>query len=269
MFLGEVLRVIDGILPPSTAMLGDNIGLQIESTRGTVERVLVCLEITDDVVREAEEHSCDTILTFHPLIYGPVTSLRRNERVGRLLMDLSRADRSVICVHTAYDAFPQGTNHAFVSRLGAEPEGPIEAATLDGFGMGLFARFPRPVPFAELVERTMHITGAPVRYSEAQHADVQRLAVVCGSGASFLEQAVAGNADVLLTADVKYHTFHAATGRIGIIDPGHYEMEQFVPEGIVASLSPLTDSGVTFRISSVNTNPVRYAALGSTIEYAS
>lgn len=269
MFLGEVLRVIDGILPPSTAMLGDNIGLQIESTRGTVERVLVCLEITDDVVREAEEHSCDTILTFHPLIYGPVTSLRRNDRVGRILMDLSRADRNVICVHTAFDAFPQGTNHAFVSRLGAVAERPIEAAALNGYGMGLFARFAQPIPFAELVERTATVTGGPVRYSEATSSDVQRIAVVCGSGASFLEQAIAGTADVLLTADVKYHTFHAATGRIGIIDPGHYEMEQFVPEGIVASLRPLQDSGVTFHISTVNTNPVRYAAQGSTIEFAS
>jgi putative NIF3 family GTP cyclohydrolase 1 type 2 len=206
-------------------MRGDNIGVHVESTTGTVTNVLVCLDITEDVVREAVEHSCDTIVAFHPLIYTPVTSLRRNDRVGRLLCDLIARNITCMCVHTAYDAFPQGTNALLASRLGLSPIRPLEPVTdAPGYGMGLLAR------------------------------------AVGGSGASFTDAAIAGGADVFITADLKYHAFLAARSVIGLIDPGHYEMEQFVIGGIAEEIERLAGSDVRLHRSTVITNPVLYAS---------
>lgn len=51
---------------------------------------------------------------------------------------------------------------------------------------------------------------------------------------SFYDQAAAAGADALVTADVRYHGFHAANDRIPVLDPGHAESERFVVEGIAA-----------------------------------
>jgi dinuclear metal center YbgI/SA1388 family protein len=262
MHLNEFQRLVDTVLVPDAAMSGDRIGTQIDSRRTDVRQVLVCFEVTDDVVAEATTLGCDAIVTFHPLIYAPLTSISRDERVGRLVCALIERDIALISVHTAFDAHPQGTNHMLASRLGLMPLRPlVPSAGVPGFGMGLIAATPSPLTMEELVRRVGDVCGSPVRFGAPVTESISTVAMVAGSGASFLDDAMAAGADVFITADVKYHAFHAAAGRIGIIDPGHFEMEQFVADGIVATLAPVMGQGVTLRASSASRNPVRYHSL--------
>ncbi len=50
---------------------------------------------------------------------------------------------------------------------------------------------------------------------------VGRVAVCGGSGSEFLEDAIRSKADVFVTADISYHAFQAAAGRIALVDAGH------------------------------------------------
>lgn len=256
MLVREFQRIVDAVLPPESAMHGDAIGLQVASKRSDVGRVLVCLEITDAIVAEAIERSCDTILTFHPLIYTPLARLDRSDRVSRCVGDLIVADISVICVHTTFDAFPQGTNLILAERLGLEPLRPIVPSMDRSTGMGLLASC--SMTYSELIERIAVVCGGPVRHCPPLSESVRAVAIVGGSGVSFYDAAVSSGADVFITADVKYHAFHAASGVIGLVDPGHFEMEQFVPAGLVSVLSTAAPS-LTFLESTVVTNPVHYA----------
>ena len=253
MQLSEFHRVVDFVLPPATAMPGDNIGMQVASRRETALNVLVCLEVTDAVLEEATTLNCDVILTFHPLIYSPLTHLDRTERVGRLVCGLIERDIALLCVHTAFDAFPQGTNHALALRLGCTPE-----VSLDANGIGLIASV-AGVPFADFVTRIADVCGSPVRYVPPPQDTVNRVAIVCGSGMSWYSQAVINAVDVFVTADIKYHGLHAASGVIGLVDPGHFEMEQFVPEGLVHALRPHVQTNTTLTATSVVTNPGRWS----------
>lgn len=249
MQLSEFHRVVDFVLPPATAMPGDNIGMQVASVRETARNVLVCLEVTDAVIQEAETLSCDVILTFHPLIYAPLKRLDRTERVGRLVSDLISRDIALLCVHTAFDVFPQGTNHAFASRMGLE-----SAGSLDPAGMGIIATVPG-ISFKTFVAHVAEVCGSPVRYVPPKNDIIHRIAIVCGSGMSHYAHALLESADVFVTADIKYHAFHAAEGVMGLVDAGHFEMEQFVPQGLVQALQPHVSDTVTLRTSRVVTNP--------------
>lgn len=255
MLVREFQHFIDGILPPETAIHGDAIGLHVASMRGEVERVLVCLEITDNVVCEARERSCDVILTFHPLIYKPLARLDRSERVSRIVSDLIQADISVLAVHTAFDAFPQGTNYVLARLLGLEPIGPLVPDANGVSGMGLLASC--DLSYDELLERVATICGGPLRHTPAPSPNIHTVAIVCGSGMSFYQDVKRVMADVFITADVKYHDFHAAQGEVGLIDPGHFEMEQFVPAGLISALYTAMPH-VTFVQSTTRTNPVQY-----------
>jgi dinuclear metal center YbgI/SA1388 family protein len=257
MLLREFQRLVDEILPPATAMRGDAIGLQIASTRTEVHSVLACLEVTDAVVQEAVDRECDTIITFHPLIYTPLSRIDRTDRVGRCVADLIARDINLLSVHTTFDAFPQGTNHILAELLGLVPLRPLVPNADGRTGMGVLAAC--SMSYADLVERTAAVCGGPIRHVPPQADLVSTVAIVGGSGMSFFDDAVRSGADVFMTADVKYHGFHAAAGVIGMIDPGHQEMEQFVPDGIIATLG-LHTRDVAFHRSTVRTNPVHHFA---------
>ncbi|HBB25239.1 MAG TPA: Nif3-like dinuclear metal center hexameric protein [Bacteroidetes bacterium] len=262
----EFHNVLKRTFPLESAMSGDNVGLQVRSASETVESVLTCMEITDAVVDEAIRLGIGAIVTFHPLIYSPLLKLDASERVTRLLARCIRADMSVYCVHTAFDAHPRGTNKLLADRLGLTPESTIVpgAATLDGAhgGMGLFTTC--DLEFDDLLQRVASVCGAPVRFCPPAHTRVRRVAIVAGSGMSFFDQVVA-RADVFITADVKYHAFHAAQNVIGLIDPGHFEMEQFVARGIADELERVLDD-CTVHCSTVMTSPVGYYTATSTFD---
>ena len=222
MQLTEFNRLVDETLPPAAAMSGDAIGLQVDSRRGTASNVLVTLEVTDAVV--------------------------------------IRADIALLVVHTAFDAFPQGTNHILAEHLGLFDTEVLVPSDVDRHGMGIVGTLASPRTMQELVATVATVCGSPVRYLPSPTDPIQRVALVGGSGISFYDDAVRSGADVFITADVKYHAFHAADGHIGLIDPGHYEMERFVPDGLIAALKPLVPADVTLLAGTVNTNPVRYAS---------
>ena len=66
---------------------------------------------------------------------------------------------------------------------------------------------------------------------------VKRVALCGGAGSFLISDAIAAGADIFLTADLKYHDFQRAEGRIVIADAGHYETEQFAKEIISRTIS--------------------------------
>lgn len=266
MTLTEFHNVLKRTFPPESAMSGDNVGLQVRSASDSVPSVLTCMEITDAVVDEAIALGTPAIVTFHPLIYAPLLKLDASERVTRLVARCIRADISVYCVHTAFDAHPRGTNWLLADQLGLTPASTIVPGTaaFDGQqgGMGLFTTC--DLEFDDLLQRVARVCGAPVRFCPPTQSRVRSVAIVAGSGMSFFDQVV-GRADVFITADVKYHAFHAAQNVIGLVDPGHYEMEQFVARGIAQELERVLDN-CTVHCSTVMTSPVGHHMATSTSE---
>jgi dinuclear metal center YbgI/SA1388 family protein len=240
-------------------MAGDVIGVHVDSKQATANHTLICLEVTDEVIDEAVTMGCDSILAFHPLIYMPLARVDRAERVGRLVSRLIEADVALLCIHTAFDAFPQGTNALLSERLGLTIIGPLRPVQREGFGMGLVTETARPIAIEDFVETVRLVCNSPVRYTKPPGGLVHKVVIVAGSGMQYYSDAVASGAEAFITADIRYHGYHAATNIIGLIDPGHYEMEQFVPEGIMSALQNSILGHATLTVSSVVTNPIRYA----------
>jgi putative NIF3 family GTP cyclohydrolase 1 type 2 len=86
---------------------------------------------------------------------------------------------------------------------------------------------------------------------------VKKVAVCGGAGSFLVGSAIANGADIYITADMKYHEFFDANGRMVIADIGHYESEQFTID-LLAEI--LAQKFPTFAVlkTQVETNPVRY-----------
>ena len=96
-----------------------------------------------------------------------------------------------------------------------------------------------------------------IRHTALLGRPVARVAVCGGSGSFLLRDAIQAGADMLITADFKYHQFFDAEGKIVIADIGHYESEQFTPE-IFAGLLNEKIPNFAILLSKLSTNPVKY-----------
>jgi len=96
-----------------------------------------------------------------------------------------------------------------------------------------------------------------IRHSTFINKSIKRIAVLGGSGSFAINAAKASGADLLVTADLKYHDFFSAENNIVLADIGHYESEQFTKTFLVDYLSKkITNFAII--LSNINTNPVNY-----------
>ena len=94
-------------------------------------------------------------------------------------------------------------------------------------GLGRIGRLSESLTLAEYADRLSTVLSAPaLRYVGDPNADIYKVALCSGSGASLLRDAVRAGADVLVTGDVKYHEAREAEDcGIALIDAGHYPTE--------------------------------------------
>ncbi|MDP2188922.1 MAG: Nif3-like dinuclear metal center hexameric protein [Sphingobacteriaceae bacterium] len=132
----------------------------------------------------------------------------------------------------------------------------LENVTAD-YGAGMLGELPAAMSEIDFLQLAKKCFGGTVRYSPLTGQPIHKVALCGGSGSFLLPDALQAGAQVLLTADHKYHQFFEADGRILLADFGHYETEQFTKDLIANYLSEnFTNFAVL--ISETNTNPVNY-----------
>ena len=111
--------MMDEIAPLRYSYDWDNSGMTI-LTHPAVERVLICLDVTEQVIAEAVEKGCDTILSHHPLIFKGIKKLRQDQPVQTLCIQAIQAGLNLYAAHTSYDCAPLGINYSRMQALGLE-----------------------------------------------------------------------------------------------------------------------------------------------------
>ncbi|WP_136668309.1 Nif3-like dinuclear metal center hexameric protein [Flavobacterium sp. H122] len=118
------------------------------------------------------------------------------------------------------------------------------------------------IDFLKMVKEKMLCGG--IRHTEFLNKPIKKVAVLGGSGAFAIKNAIQAEADIYLTADLKYHNFYEAESKIVLADIGHFESERFTKNYIVDYLTKkianFADSLSLDKIilSEINTNPVKY-----------
>jgi putative NIF3 family GTP cyclohydrolase 1 type 2 len=126
--------------------------------------------------------------------------------------------------------------------------------------MGAVGTLAAPQALGSFLRKIKKALGSDqIRYTGNLRKTVRTVAVCGGSGSELLDVAVRSGADAFVTADVRYHSFHDADGRIALVDAGHWETEQVVLPAIAARLQKSVLDGrkkVSVLITSQRTNPI-------------
>lgn len=125
-------------------------------------------------------------------------------------------------------------------------------------GSGVLGELPQPMEErAFLTQLKTQMQLNTIKYTALRNRPVQRVALCGGAGIFLLPEAIKQKADVFITADVKYHEFFDADGKLVVADIGHYESEVFTKELIYTYLSQKF-TNIALILSKVITNPIFY-----------
>ncbi|ACL69989.1 Nif3-like dinuclear metal center hexameric protein [Halothermothrix orenii] len=124
--LSNIVGVMNEIAPRFLAMDWDNPGLQIGYFSQEINRVLVTLDVTEEVVEEAIEENCQLIISHHPLLFKGLKSIHDKSYNGRVVLKAIKNNIAVLSAHTNFDIVGSGINDYLSHLLGLSDIQPLK-----------------------------------------------------------------------------------------------------------------------------------------------
>ncbi|MEH7272925.1 Nif3-like dinuclear metal center hexameric protein [Neobacillus vireti] len=119
----EIIQLFEQFSPKGLAMEGDKIGLQIGRLNKKIEKVMIALDVLEEVIDEAIEKQVQLIIAHHPPIFRPLKNVLTDTVQGRMIEKLIKHDIAVYAAHTNLDVAAGGVNDLLAEALGlANPE---------------------------------------------------------------------------------------------------------------------------------------------------
>lgn len=236
----DILNIIETIAPAKLAEPWDNIGLMIGSPAEKVHAILIGLDPTTALLDEAEALAADLLITHHPVILHPLTSIDPGRPDGKFIDQALRRRINVISSHTNLDSAPHGISQILARRLGLTETVPLarhENGEIN-CGLGCIGTYPDPVSVPEFIRRLKAACNPPWLLGAGPQPEKISRAAVCGGSCSELAaNALLAGAQVFVTAEVKHHIARLAeqTG-LWIIDAGHFATENSALQDFAARL---------------------------------
>ncbi len=200
----KIITRIEQFAPLETQEKWDCSGWLVDTKNQDIEKIMLCLTVTDDIVRQAREQNCDMIISHHPLFTVPL--LYKNI--------------DIYCAHTNLDRAQGGTTDTLIKTLG------LDQFIVANSGEGFTRYINYGTSLQDFVERLKTISPHLRYVNNKDVTELKRIAFCAGSGTEFIQEAFENGADALVSGDLKFHT--ALDSPIVVFDIGHFESEILV-----------------------------------------
>lgn len=203
----KIVQIIENFAPLELAEPWDCSGWLIETDKVEVHKVMLCLTVTDDIVKQAKSQNCDMIISHHPLFEINCHS--------KLVSESIKPEIDIYCAHTNLDRTNGGTTDKLVEVLGI---------SVDSIGADGFVRYSNAnVSVKDFSQLLCQISKNVRLVNNKNVTELNKIAFCAGSGSEFIKEAAANGADAYVTGDLKFHT--VIESEIVLFDIGHFESE--------------------------------------------
>ena len=220
----HIAEIMNRIAPRQLAEDWDNPGLLVGNFDAPVEKIFVCLDVSEEVIRDAVDFGAQLIVAHHPIIFRAVKNFRTDLPLGRKLELLIKNDVAVFAAHTNLDSVQGGVNDVLAERIGLLD---VKNFGEEEFSLGRIGRLPEKMSardFAAHVKKSLN--AGSVRLVDAGDFEIERVGICGGAGAEFIAKAKFYGAQAFVTGDVKYHEAQSAVeNKIHVVDAGHFATE--------------------------------------------
>ena len=272
-----VAQIIEKIAPKSWAEEWDNVGLLVGCGSNPVERILITLDGTLEVIEEAKAYGAQLIVAHHPIIFRPLKNLRADNAAAQVPLRLLQHQIGYYTAHTNLDQSMLSSSQILGEVLGLkemkileepsyDPTFPLNRGEKRGYGMigylskpeklgDVWKRFLDSLRPPEVYAQPYDLTG--IRLAGSLEKVVRKVAIVNGSGARFVQKALFKGADLLITGDVDHHAaLDALEGGMAVGDLGHFLSEAPMLQAMYHYLSTEKSlQGIEIQVSSINRSP--------------
>lgn len=200
----------------------DNPGLLLGHVEAPVHKIMVALDLMPEVAEQAIEEEVDLIITHHPYYFHLLSSLAVTDTKMEVMYELIKHDIAVYAAHTNLDAARGGVNDVLADRLGLNDVTEIPRKDCPEQGLARIGVLGEPMELKDFAAYVRDQLGAAHVTFAGGEEPVFKVAVVGGSGADFMDDAMAAGADTLVTGDVKYHVAQKALNMgLNLVDGTH------------------------------------------------
>ncbi len=229
MKIRDIVDAIELYAPPSLQEGYDNTGYQVGNPDEDATGAILCVDVTEDTVREAVEKGYNLIISHHPLLFRGVKCVIGRDRPERVLAEAIRRGVTVYSSHTAMDSAKDGVSMRMASMLGLVDVSVLVPSHAGAdTGLGAVGNLPVSMSIDDLFARVKDVFACEVlrvsRFSSGK--TVNRVALCGGSAGEFIPEAIAAGAHVYITADCKLNQFLDHANDIVLVDAGHFETEE-------------------------------------------
>lgn len=255
----EFLKIMNTVADVGLAESWDNCGMQIDLDNDKYERILVSLELTEAVVKEAVDINADMIVTHHPLFFNNIKNITTDNAMGRCIDKLIKHNISVYSSHTCFDVAENGNNTYLAALLELN-----DVENFSNYGkeyIGVMGTLKASVDLKTMLEKlskVLDIQTGEIRYTGDINSEIRKVGICTGAGADMAEFAQKCGCHVFITGDVRYHdAVWAMENKFALIDGGHFGTEKFFIENMAAQLKALVKGNAEILLSEKNKNPFK------------
>src|SRR6187549_1910345 len=118
MKIQDIIRSLEKIAPPGLQEDYDNAGLIIGDGNRDCTGILISLDTTEAVIKEAVEKKCNLIISHHPIIFRGLKKINGKNYVEKTIIHAIRQDVAIYAIHTNLDNVLNGVNGRIADKLG-------------------------------------------------------------------------------------------------------------------------------------------------------
>lgn len=118
MTIGHIIQTLEAVAPPAYQENYDNAGLLTCNAQADCTGVLIALDATEEVVREAHAQGCNLVVVHHPIIFGGLKRLTGANYIEKTVIAAIRLEVAIYAIHTNLDNVLTGVNDRIADRLG-------------------------------------------------------------------------------------------------------------------------------------------------------
>lgn len=118
MIIKDITDFIENLAPVQLQETYDNAGLIIGDKNTEINQILVCLDVTENIVDEAIEKKCQLIISHHPLIFKGIKKINGNNSIEKIIIKAIKNNIAIYAVHTNLDNVINGVNSVLAEKLG-------------------------------------------------------------------------------------------------------------------------------------------------------
>lgn len=253
----DIVSYLERKYAPTLASSFDfgKIGLQFGSYEASVTKVMLTLDGSSEVVKEALNNGVQMLICHHPFMFNSLLSLNYDTPMGQKMINVIQNKLNIFAMHTNFDVSSKGMNDILAGILGLakvhiEKEeldnecflriGNVEPTSLGEFAKDVKNRFQEPM----------------VRVVGDLNKTIRKVGIVGGSGSSELFKAIRHGCDVLVTGEIRHNNaIDALDYNIGIVEVSH-SVERLFKQFVLDDLQ-LAFPEVEFMLATKDTDPFK------------